>query len=102
MKIRTGFVSNSSSSSFCIMGIMMEKNKDNKNFMTALPSMDNINWHYINNDYEDVCIGLNMEEMGETETLHEFKLRVQKVLSDEGLKIPIGQIYLSYGEFFDG
>jgi len=79
MKIRTGFVSNSSSSSFVIRGITINSSK--------IENLDDFIYHnnsdlLIEQDEDLVYIGLSPLDMKETETLKEFTERVLVLLNN--------------------
>jgi hypothetical protein len=85
MKIRNGFVSNSSSSSFCIMGIRITSElyykigKERK--PTTLDTETGIS-------HDDVYyIGYNPDKMGEDETLGQFKDRIVTEAARIGISI---------------
>lgn len=92
MKIRQGFVSNSSSSSFCILGVSVAEDVYEKvcgTFeSTKLDSESAIN------DYDDSkYIGLYPSRMKEDETLSQFKDRIVIEAAKLGITIPKGEIY---------
>ena len=78
MKIRMGFVSNSSSSSFCIFGIRFDGTENEAyEFVkdTELVAETTIS------GYDEVYIGLYPESMKDEETLLNFKERIIRQLA---------------------
>ena len=83
MKIRTNYVSNSSSSSFCIMGIVVDKDKYDSVDLSS--GEDLTSWTGIDNYSEtDLIIGASPHAMKDEETLIEFKNRIRKQLQLAG------------------
>lgn len=89
MKIRSGFVSNSSSSSFCILGVEVDNETYNKvsdlpykeRTSTTLDAQSGIS-------YEDVYyLGYNPEKMREDETLSQFKDRIVTEAAKLGITV---------------
>jgi len=79
MKIRMCFVSNSSSSSFCIMGVNIPKDDERREI---LESTDDLKDHYgISVFYEEIVYGLDVCDMKEDETLKDFKNRVLELIN---------------------
>lgn len=110
MKIRTDFVSNSSSSSFVLWGASFNKDELEKKFNDAnIIKADGFNeedynssfdqWldeqqdfdydEYVNGDYE-IVFGMKPDEMKDDETLKQFKERIFEKLV--AVKLPVGSI----------
>lgn len=83
MKIRMGFVSNSSSSSFCIAGICTIDNDQLKKICN-IEETDNFPEEISVYNPEDwkAYIGINIEKMKDNETKAEFIARSQKLLDE--------------------
>ena len=94
MKTRLGYVSNSSSSSFCIVGIVTELDGDFKrdkddcdydcDFVECI--CQNLDFHRGIYDYGDGCwiIGKSITNMKDDETLASFKKRIFQELVKSG------------------
>jgi hypothetical protein len=79
MKIRHGFVSNSSSSSFCILGI--ESNDDEfsldiDEIFDEFEKTDLVHEYGIGDYNESQYMGMSPEQMKDDETLLQFKQRI--------------------------
>ncbi len=89
MKIRSGFVSNSSSSSFCILGVSAS-NKDYKK-VSDIPynerNENTLTYESGINDSEEKYIGFNPERMRDDETLGQFKDRIIAAAEKIGIVI---------------
>jgi hypothetical protein len=87
MKIRQGFVSNSSSSSFCILGVSVDNDTYDK--VDSILFKDRIlDVESAINDYDDSkYIGLNPSKMKDDETLGQFKDRIVSEAAKLGIII---------------
>ena len=83
MKIRTGFVSNSSSSSFCLVGYAIDMDYDNYNELEEKFKDSGLKVRYGISDYaDDILVGKDIYDMKDEETLSEFKERILKKLRE--------------------
>lgn len=95
MKRRNGFVSNSSSTSFCIFGVIIDdawgdvedavwKNGGEKSLMVE---------RGVDTYYDTNFIGVDPNEIRDSETFGEFKIRVSKSISDiVGADVDVGSL----------
>lgn len=89
MKIKTDFVTNSSTSSFVVMGICMEKyeipgydeEQEEWEIMEEKTKGNDLEFAIMEYD-DDVMIGIPYTSMGEDETLGQFRARVQQQIGD--------------------
>jgi hypothetical protein len=102
MKIRSGFVSNSSSSSFCILGIVLPEDFDEEKF----EEIDEKLWSNRNDkdsfyletqcgisDYYDCrLIGKSPDAMKDDETLIQFKEKVVEAIKQAGVDVELKDI----------
>ena len=84
MKIRTGFVSNSSSTSFCIMGVFVGECEGEKAEELTKGNELQVEYGCCEGD-DSVYVGLPPEKMKDDETLLQFKTRIADQL--EGYEI---------------
>ena len=82
MKIRNGFVSNSSSSSFCILGIKLNDEQQDNVFKNK-----DIHTEYGISNLEGEFAGFYPYQMNENETLSQFKDRLVEAFKSEGIEI---------------
>jgi hypothetical protein len=84
MKKRIGFVSNSSSSSFCLLGISFENDKEYYNEKIE-NSKSNLDYEWACNSYDDTfTVGFSPDKMKDDETLLQFKQRIIDEFKKEG------------------
>lgn len=91
MKIRTSFVANSSTTSFCIYGTVIEKAKceemelqssyDSRIRDAGLSAWHNP-WAYEYGPYDDMYVGVPWKNVEDEETGAEFKQRVEQLLAN--------------------
>jgi hypothetical protein len=80
MKIRMGFVSNSSSSSFCIIGIA-DKDVDALEINSVYDFEDDLDGFTECYEYNH-CIGLSITKIDENETFKAFKERAARTMTE--------------------
>ena len=106
MKIRLSFVSNSSSSSFCLLGIYLPENfseddfddiLDNKAFQTIL-YIENGIYNY----YDHKIIGVTPDRMKDDETLAQFKERICKEFKKFDLDVKPNELKWFIDGGYDG
>lgn len=89
MKVRNGFVSNSSSSSFCLFGIEAPSGEDYDSLEEKIDkSKMKLEFHSGISDYSDdsYFIGLTPTAMKDDETLLQFKQRIVDALIAGGIE----------------
>jgi hypothetical protein len=79
MKIRCGFVSNSSVSSFCIYGVAIERDYDVEDFVKQLERKIEGTSLKIEHFSEDdtYYVGKDWSSIGDNETGHQFKVSIE-------------------------
>ena len=103
MKIRNGYVSNSSTSSFCVLGIKYSdyKNKcDNYDFVLTDLIIDEFSGIY--NYYGETIIGAVPQRMIEDETLLQFKQRICDDLKKIGINVTTNDLKWFIDGGYDG
>ena len=83
MKIRNGFVSNSSSSSFLIYGTTFERKQINETCKNNGSDFGkDIEYYTVGYDDDTYYVGASWDKVGDKETGEDFKERIRKALSD--------------------
>ena len=102
MKIREGFVSNSSSTSFCICGICAEESYIKKMFgIEDISELEDEFEIYNQDEYYPTYVGVDISYMKDDETKAEFRKRVHEALSKRAGK-DVGEIGLVTDGWYDG
>ena len=91
MKVRTGWVSNSSSSSFCIYGTYIDEESvkeiagnedvDPYEFLEELFEDEKLSVHWP--PYSDLCVGAEITDIGMDETKRQFQERITKLIKEK-------------------
>lgn len=106
MKIRDGFVSNSSTSSFMIMGVTYNQDEilSTFNVEDAYDVDDKFKTLQVEYGYdgEYIAVGLSPHQMKDTETLLHFKKRIVDELNEAGLNLSISDLDWHEDAFQDG
>lgn len=115
MKMKLDFVSNSSSTSYCIYGVYLNSDKlrdlvsPDSSYDDDYELMEEV-YNFFNKTpavfQQTGCggvLGLNATNMGLNETLYEFKARVAGVVNNAlgGPKVTTNDITLEYGEYYN-
>ena len=79
MKRRLGFVSNSSSCSFCVYGILITENEFDYDKQEALTKLG-LEIHSFQSD--DLALGLSWDKIKDNETGKQFKEKVEKIIKE--------------------
>ena len=93
MKTRQGFVSNSSSSSFCILGVEIERDICDK-VEAAREQLKGtgVETNYAISGGEWVCVGINVTTMKDDETPLQVKQRLVSALDKIGVSVDIAKV----------
>ena len=103
MKIRQGFVSNSSTTSFCIYGAMSNDISEDFEDMDLYEVCDElgIEYHQGPYGYDNGWIGIEWATIGDDETGAQFKARVEGLLFSK-LGVPAEKCRTHAEAWYDG
>ena len=95
MKIRNGFVSNSSSSSFCLIGSWVDMEEEDELYKKFKEVSQDNSSIYLMEDYDGMTavFGMDAEELLQTRTLPEAKEEAEKIIKES-----LGDLWEQYTE----
>lgn len=100
MKVRNGFVSNSSSTSFCIVGVQYPEEDYERIFKDL--EWDSPIYGVRITDYDPYTVGLNIDKMKDEETLAEFKKRAYEEIHKIDKDVKLENISIHTDGGYDG
>lgn len=100
MKVRKGFVSNSSSTSFCIVGVQYSEEEYEKIEQQVFETPELCGTRIT--EYDPFTVGLHINKMLDTETLGEFKKRSLDLINKIDKTITIKDIGIHIDGGYDG
>lgn len=105
MKVRTGFVSNSSSSSFCLIGIVFNEDDFSKKIKDVYDYFHGTGLELVrgfDNYYDRYVVGIDPRNMKNEETLGQFKQKIFEKLKELGFKNDISKVDFRIDGGYDG
>ena len=100
MKIRAGFVSNSSSTSFCIVGCIYTEEQCDKVICDNMEKLG-LDSHQTYQDSDELIVGMSLTKIAELDVKYsEFKKIVESKLAEAGLEI--GTVSIHEGGWYNG